>query len=97
MSQLTQRSVKAHYDSPGDVHEFSIPVSAPCTADTTANRTKYLGELRSNTKRLQADVNKFLTEKMEQDKQKANASGKQVEKQAEAEEQNYGEEQAEED
>lgn len=91
-------SVSASYTSPSGTHTFSIPIAAPCTDASTAERTKYLGELRANTKKLQADVNKFLTEKMEEDKlQQAQAGSKdKKEEEAAREEENYGEEVVEE-
>lgn len=94
MAPADSQSVAAHYTSPtGEKHDLSIPISAACTDKTTADRTKYLGELRTNTKQLQADINKFLTEKMEEDKKRA--GDVQAKKDEELEEENYGEEQAE--
>ena len=98
MASQGQRSVKAHYSSPDGTHEFTIPINAAC-ADTpaTAERTKYLSELRANTKTLQADVNKFLTEKMAEDKARDVKSSSKDKPQDELEEETYGEEQAQED
>jgi hypothetical protein len=94
MASDSQRNTSANYNSPSGTHTFKIPVDAPCKAKpTTSERTAYLSALRATTKQLQADVNKFLTDKMEEDKAKS-GTGK---KQDELEEQNYGEEQAEED
>jgi hypothetical protein len=97
MTSDGQRSIKAHYASPKGTHTFQLQVNAPCSTNpTTSERTAYLSALRANTKQLQADVNKFLTEKMEEDKAHAGAAaGKDSKKQDELEEQNYGEEQAE--
>lgn len=95
MASTEQRSLKAQYTSPTGSHEFNTPVAAPCKDNpSTSERTKYLAELRANTKQLQADVNKFLTEKMEEDKARGDGSGTKDKKNEEIEEQNYGEEQA---
>jgi siderophore synthetase component len=89
------RTVKASYTSPTGKHEFSVPITASCTNNSTAERTRYLGELRANTKALQADINKFLTEKMEQDKSQEAGQKDKKKEEEEREEDNYGEEQAE--
>ena len=95
MSGGNPSSVSAAYTYPNETRNFAIDIKSPCTDARTAERTQYLNELRSSTKQLQADINRFLTDKMEQDK-KSHASGhsKTVD---EHEEQTYGEEQAEED
>ncbi|EGE08669.1 hypothetical protein TEQG_07629 [Trichophyton equinum CBS 127.97] len=52
-------------------HTFTRQLSAsipPPGENSTAERTKYLAELRGSIVSLQADVNAFLTEKMEEDK-----------------------------
>jgi type IV secretory pathway VirB9-like protein len=89
-------SVKAQYTSPNGTHTFSLPLQSKASiSSTTEERTTYLAELRASTKQLQADVNKFLTQKMEEDK--ARSSDKISKQQEELEEQNYGEEAPEED
>lgn len=88
------RNLSASYRSPTGHHTFTLPITAPCTDASTSERTNYLGELRANAKKMQADVNKFLTEKMEQDKQlQQDQTSKKADE--ELEEQNYGEEQVE--
>lgn len=95
MPPTEQRSLKAQYTSPTGSHEFDTPIVVPCKDNpSTDERTKYLAELRANTKTLQADVNKFLTEKMEEDKARSDGAGAKDKKNEDLEEQNYGEEQA---
>ena len=95
MAPTEQRSLKAQYTSPHESHEFNTPIVAPCKDNpSTSERTKYLAELRAHTKKLQADVNKYLTEKMEEDKARSDESASKDKKHEEFEEQNYGEEQA---
>lgn len=89
------RTIKAHYTSPTASHNLSIPITAPCTNKTTAERIHYLGELRANAKTLQGDINKFLTQKMEEDKAREAGSKDKKKEDEEREEENYGEEQAE--
>ena len=98
-------ALKATYDSPSGHQEFSHTLPTPhIDNDGAVNpraKTKYLSELRASTKKLQEDINKFLTEKMEEDKKAAvqndlNSASKQKSKD-EQEEENYGEENAEEE
>jgi hypothetical protein len=99
MSTMTSQapdSVKAQYTSPSCSHTFELPLQSKASANSSAaERTAYLAELRASTKQLQTDVNKFLTEKMEEDK--ARASDKKSKRDEEIEEQNYGEEIPDED
>jgi hypothetical protein len=81
MSNLT-----ADYKSPSDAHTFSAPLPSASSASSTTERVAYLGDLQSNLKTLQSDINTFLTQKMADDK----ASDAK-------EEENYGEEVVEED
>ncbi|KAJ4318292.1 hypothetical protein N0V94_004499 [Neodidymelliopsis sp. IMI 364377] len=80
MSNLT-----ADYKSSSDTHTFSAPLPS-ASASSTTERVAYLGDLQSNLKTLQSDINTFLTQKMADDK----ASDAK-------EEENYGEEVVEED
>ncbi|EXJ64775.1 hypothetical protein A1O7_01113 [Cladophialophora yegresii CBS 114405] len=98
-------SLSATYDSPSGHKTFADTITSPPvendgSIDTKA-KTTYLSELRASTRRLQGDINKFLTEKMEEDKKAAgqdglNGASKQKSKD-ELEEENYGEEDAEDD
>ncbi|KAM5429540.1 hypothetical protein McanMca71_006835 [Microsporum canis] len=92
--------LKAVYQSPRTseettappAHLFSQRLSAsipPFGEYSLAERTAYLAELRTSIVSLQADVNAFLTEKMEDDKLREQGSGTTDDKK---EEDNYGEE-----
>jgi Gon7 family len=87
--------------SPNQTHVFTHPISSPLPfpASPTAVKDKvhYLSELRASTKRLQEEVNVFLTQKMDEDK--AGQAAEEKEKKAaaaksqdELEEERYGEE-----
>lgn len=87
------------YDSPSGAQQFQhvIPSSAvekDGSVDGPAKRN-YLSQLRLSSKKLQEDINAYLTDKMEEDKR---ASGLQKEgapsqkTKDELEEENYGEE-----
>lgn len=51
----------------------SIGLSNPTEAENTKSKTAYLSELRVATTELQAEINEFLTERMEEDKARAAA------------------------
>lgn len=97
----------ATYTSPSSAQTFTNPISAPLPSPETPTAVKdkvtYLSELRASTKRLQEEINVFLTQKMEEDKaSSAGVTGKEgpepgkekdVEKSKdELMEENYGEE-----
>ncbi|KAM5467067.1 hypothetical protein MauCBS54593_005687 [Microsporum audouinii] len=92
--------LKAVYQSPRTPEETTAPpahlfsqrlsTSLPPSGEySLAERTAYLAELRTSIVSLQADVNAFLTEKMEDDKLREQGSGTTDDKK---EEDNYGEE-----
>jgi Gon7 family len=93
--------------SPPATHQFSYPISAPIPpsgSTSVKDKTAYLCDLRKSAKRLQDEVNIFLTQKMEEDKLHAMKNGHDgQEKEAgtktadEVEEENYGEEGVEDD
>jgi len=84
MSSLTATYTAPDSTSP---HTISLPLPAVSSAPpTTDARVAHLAELQSSIKTLQADLNTFLTQKMEEDK----AAGIKADE-ATAEE-NYGEE-----
>ena len=88
-----KNTVTAQYSSPNGTKEFTHTLTAKCPSDaSTAEKTAYLSELRSSTKKLQGGVNAFLTERMEEDKK-----GAQIKTQDEIEEEKYGEEPVDED
>ncbi|RVX73242.1 hypothetical protein B0A52_02370 [Exophiala mesophila] len=95
-----QASLIAAYSSPNETKQFehlvpSPKVSSDGTLDTTA-KTQYLSQLRASTKKLQEDINTYLTQKMEEDK-RAGADTVQGKTADEVEEENYGEAPAGED
>jgi len=97
--------LKADYQSPTASKNFQHVISAPSNLDTkpldVQAKTKYLSDLRASSKRLQEDINIFLTEKMEEDKRaqgQVNTTGASVQKaEDELEEETYGEQVPEDD
>lgn len=94
-----EKALRADYSSPSDKQEFSQQLSAKCPPNaSTAQKTAYLSELRASTKKLQENINTFLTAKMEQDKARdAREKGAKAKTRDEIEEEQYGEEVVEED
>lgn len=98
-------AISASYSSPQPPHTsytFRHEVAAPFPADkeqeSVATKKAYLSELRGLVTLVQAEVNVFLTERMEEDKQRAGAAGAGKDAEQEAkEEENYGEENVEDD
>ncbi|RAO66726.1 uncharacterized protein BHQ10_002738 [Talaromyces amestolkiae] len=96
-------AISALYSSPQPPHTsytFRHEIAAPFPAvdkaqESVATKKAYLSELRGLVILVQAEVNVFLTERMEEDKQRAGAS-KDAEQEAK-EEENYGEENVEDD
>jgi hypothetical protein len=98
----SRNKLTASYTSPSGEKQFTYTITAPSRSDdaskSTATKTAYLHELRSSTKKLQEDINVFLTAKMEEDKKVAATNGKSAQKtKDEEEEENYGEEVVEDD
>ncbi|ERF73381.1 hypothetical protein EPUS_07215 [Endocarpon pusillum Z07020] len=99
-------TLRATYTSPSSVKTFTNPITAPLpsleTPTAVKDKVTYLSELRASTKQLQEEINVFLTQKMEEDKAGANATGtegpeagsKKGEEESKDElmEENYGEE-----
>lgn len=77
----------------------SLPLSAPLDSATVAGKIKYLVEMRQSVLSLQDQVNKELTARMEEDKEReaAAANGAKKTVDDEREEENYGEEVQEEE
>lgn len=100
MADLSDSSLlKASYHSPSGSKVFEHVIASPQSeppADTQA-KTKYLSELRTSTKKLQDDINIFLTEKMEKDKKNQDSHALQQKSADELEEEQYGEETGEDD
>ncbi|KAH7117034.1 hypothetical protein B0J11DRAFT_442840 [Dendryphion nanum] len=89
----------ALYKSPtaDAVHNISPSSTLPALSSdpTTNDRVAYLAALQSSVKDLQAEVNTFLTQKMEEDKVIVGQIGAKVDDAKE--EENYGEEIVEDD
>lgn len=94
MSQPDQRrSLTAEYRSTTDAKEWSFPQQPLPAQPETKEKVSYLSALRSDITVLQSNVNRFLTERMEEDKRKAQPNGNGAIKVDESkEEENYGEE-----
>lgn len=96
---VSQTSIKATYGSPANNKVFTQTIYSPQLTDTKS-KAAYISSLRSSTKALQEDINKFLTAKMEEDKQTAGqtaTNGTKHKARDEEEEENYGEENVEDD
>lgn len=90
------KCLSASYESSNESKEFVHNISAPCPRNPTVEQnTTYLSELRHSVRKLQDNINTFLTEKMSQDKAKHDQKGAQTKSKDEIEEENYGEEQPE--
>lgn len=92
-------SLSATYASPTNApftvtHDLQSPPSGT-TSPTVPDKTKYLSDLRKATATMQEQINKELTQRMEEDKaQEAARSGKAPKRAVDEakEEENYGEE-----
>ncbi|KAF7196453.1 hypothetical protein HII31_02181 [Pseudocercospora fuligena] len=92
----------ASYNSPTSTQVFSHELPPPPTegdGSSVEKKTAYLAELRGNAAKLQAEVNSFLTRKMDEDKSAEEQKGakKSTKKDEEREEEMYGEEDPEQD
>ncbi|KEF58124.1 uncharacterized protein A1O9_06047 [Exophiala aquamarina CBS 119918] len=98
-SEPTQESLTAAYKSPSGTKQFHYAIENPHVdkqLDTTS-QTSYLSQLRASTKKLQEDINYFLTEKMDEDKKIGLGAMVRSKTKEELEEENYGEEIADDD
>ena len=87
--------MKASYTAPEAAPEsFKQPLASCSAKPSTEERTAYLTSLRNSITDMQDQINVFLTKKMEEDNQKADAT---IAAQDAKEEENYGEEAVEED
>lgn len=95
-------SFTATYSSPTNApfvitHELQAPASGT-TNPTVPDKTNYLSSLRVATATMQEQINKELTQRMEEDKaREASTSSKKGAVDEAKEEENYGEEAAEEE
>jgi hypothetical protein len=89
MASPTNDPLTAQYNSSASPsHTFSHDLPSCPTNPTTDLRITYLSSLRSGVSHLQGQVNTFLTQKMERDKNQTSQPTRDEEK----EEENYGEE-----
>lgn len=107
----TNPTLSATYNSPNPPHShtFQQPLSTPLPAQQNGDspsvtaKSAYLSDLRSSVTKLQAEINGFLTKRMEEDNKRAaeaQGGGKDAAAQRERErkeEENYGEENVDED
>lgn len=92
-AQNTIPSLTATYASPtNDAFTTSVPL--PAATSTTAEKTTYLAALREAVTKTQADINKELTARMEEDKARDTSAAAADDAK---DEENYGEEVVEED
>ncbi|CRG89011.1 hypothetical protein PISL3812_06046 [Talaromyces islandicus] len=90
-------SISASYASPEPslARTFKHEIAAPLRREhSVAEKKAYLAELRGLVTLVQAEVNVFLTERMEEDKKATGAKDAELDAK---EEQNYGEENVEDD
>lgn len=86
----TKTTLRANYTSSSTGKGFSHSIPPLSNPHSTEEKTAYLSSLRSAVTKLQEEVNAFLTQKMNEDKDAAAApTGESDEKK---QEENYGEE-----
>jgi hypothetical protein len=89
MTQENQKQLSATYNAPAEEPQaFQHGLPDRSENPSTDEKTAYLAALRSSVTQIQADVNVFLTKKMEEDNAKSGKGTINDEK----EEENYGEE-----
>jgi hypothetical protein len=86
----------ADYVAPSGTHKFSHELPS-ASANNVTDKTAYLSALRSKNTELQAEINAFLTQKMEEDVKAAEGRPTKRSKKEEREEEMYGEEDPEAD
>lgn len=88
-----QWTISADYKSPSGTRTFEYPQRPVIDNPSGRDNAKFFTNLRKGLLNIQADVNTFLTEKMEEDKSNADAAAASgVREDEEKEEANYGEE-----
>lgn len=102
-------ALKAAYKSPSGDKGFSHNITAATALGLVSEhgdqvqfskaKTAYLSEIRSSVKKMQGDINAFLTARMDEDKKIASSGGAQTngKRTDEVEEEKYGGEDVEED
>lgn len=99
-SETPTPELTAHYTTPTSAQAWTYPQQSTTSTPSTDKRVAYLAKLRKDVSLMQNEINRFLTNKMEEDKRVAGSDGggasngvygkgKVDEK---AEEDNYGEE-----
>lgn len=83
------------YKSPRGAKTFSMDLPALPHTQNVDEKTTYLASLRTNASKIQAEINTFLTQKMEEDK--AAETGQIKTANEDREEDMYGEEDPEKD
>ena len=87
----SNQNLTANYRAPGaPTRSFTQPLPACSRTPATEERTAHLSALHTSVGKMQDEVNAFLTQKMEEDKNVA-GGGADAMKEAK-EEENYGEE-----
>ncbi|RDA83667.1 hypothetical protein CP532_4676 [Ophiocordyceps camponoti-leonardi (nom. inval.)] len=91
MADNRDTTLKAVYESPTN-EPFSVirPITAP-PSDTAAEKVRYLETLRNAVDETQAQVNKELTTRMEEDKARDGNTSTKLGVDEDKEEDNYGE------
>lgn len=94
---MAGQQLSADYKSPSATESFVLELpKMPTEASNVKDKVEYLSALRSGIVKLQADVNVFLTQKMEEAKG-ADATGSAKKPVDEQDEEMYGEENPEDD
>lgn len=93
-TQVRVPILRADYNAPGATKEFKFPQGKLLTQSTPGQTTAHIAALRSSVLQLQAEINTFLTQKMEEEKADASANGNGTSKKIDEqkEEEHYGEE-----
>ncbi|CEJ92361.1 hypothetical protein VHEMI08017 [[Torrubiella] hemipterigena] len=92
-AENTTPSLTATYSSPTN-EAFTTSTPLPASASTTAEKTAFLTALREAVTKTQAEINKELTARMEEDNARNNTSSAADDAK---DEENYGEEVVEEE
>lgn len=87
---MGEQNLTATYKSPSAKCEFTRELPTLAANPSTAEKTAYLSALRAGASQMQAEVNEYLTARMEENK--ATDGGGKDKKGEEKEEEMYGEE-----
>lgn len=89
---MAEKQLTAKYQSPTSADSFSQSLPSLPKDHDVKEKTEYLSALRTGITQMQADVNAFLTKKMEEEKAAGGSQGKSSKAKEEKEEEMYGEE-----